>query len=128
VSVGWKGLRAPRADSRSGRRSVHGPNSGVQAPINAPTPAPTAPCQPPPTSSGRSVSSSAASSFSTSSSRAALMGSFSFFSASRSTRSRTPWRSSESMDSGLESSCTRTVEHASSTRSMALSGRKRVVM
>mmetsp|Transcript_2589 Transcript_2589/g.6072 ORF Transcript_2589/g.6072 Transcript_2589/m.6072 type:complete len:292 (-) Transcript_2589:1375-2250(-) len=37
-------------------------------------------------------------------------------------------RCKRSISSGWESSCTRTIEHASSTRSMALSGRKREVM
>jgi hypothetical protein len=54
--------------------------------------------------------------------------SLSFFKASRSILSWMMRRSSSSSSSGLESTCIRTRAAASSTRSMALSGRKRSVM
>mmetsp|Transcript_3787 Transcript_3787/g.14037 ORF Transcript_3787/g.14037 Transcript_3787/m.14037 type:complete len:286 (+) Transcript_3787:922-1779(+) len=78
--------------------------------------------------SGASSSAILLSSFFTFSSRSRLPLSFSFASALASTSSCSWRRSSWSMASGCESSATRTCAHASSTRSMALSGRKRCVM
>mmetsp|Transcript_20367 Transcript_20367/g.56750 ORF Transcript_20367/g.56750 Transcript_20367/m.56750 type:complete len:262 (-) Transcript_20367:824-1609(-) len=75
------------------------------------------------TTRGARCSSRAASSFLTCSKRPILIWSFSFFRAACSTCSLVRIRSIPSMTSGLESSSTRTLEHASSIRSMALSGK-----
>ena len=72
--------------------------------------------------------SSAVNSFSRFFSRAFEPASLSFFSASCSIFSRTISRSIESSSSGLESTCIFSRAAASSTRSIALSGRKRSVM
>ena len=77
---------------------------------------------------GRTLPRAPASSFSSRSSRSFEASSFSSFSASRSIFSCMMRRSISSSASGLESTCMRSRAAASSTRSIALSGRKRSVM
>mmetsp|Transcript_11253 Transcript_11253/g.33790 ORF Transcript_11253/g.33790 Transcript_11253/m.33790 type:complete len:253 (+) Transcript_11253:1177-1935(+) len=79
-------------------------------------------------SAGRRVSSRLLTSLFTSASRPTDALSFSLDSAVCSTFRAVRRRCMMSMSSGTESSCTRMLEHASSTRSIALSGRKRSVM
>ena len=74
------------------------------------------------------VSRSSESRFSISSRRARASLVFSFVSARFSMSSDTMRRSTSSISAGTESICVRRREAASSTRSMALSGRKRSVM
>ena len=69
-----------------------------------------------------------ASSLSSCARRSRLMGSVSFFSPSRSISSCTTRRRMSSSSVGMESISMRSLLHASSTRSMALSGRKRSAM